>query len=363
MSEEINLTPQHTWLHHGARAFILQIIHFYYPKIAVQGQENLPADGEPAVYTSNHPNFMLDQVVLTLGLGRRIGCMGKSTFFAHPVSRLALEAFEAMPIYRKKDEGLPYGPNGDAAERNQHILAHCRKLLHQGRAFSIFPEGTTHSHDYLLPLQPGAARIVLEAEAEAGWLGRMRIVPVGLGYADKTQFRSSVQIVFGEPIYAKDYREQYIRDKQQAEQALTDQLAERIKAAKAVAQQRGGQPSADLEPEYTGLLAGLLAVTAPVAGLGLLAHWLPYQVAEPLTRRWFDARDTRAATGKMLTSLGLLILNWLFLALVVAGRRGIFQAGLFLLTAPLWAYLSLRWAEAGQQLIGRGTTTPAKTVG
>ena len=64
---------------------------------------------------------------------------------------------------------------------------------------AICPEGVSHNEPRLKPLKTGAARIALGA-ASSGEQIDLKIVPVGLYYTEKTTFRSSALLHFGEPI-------------------------------------------------------------------------------------------------------------------------------------------------------------------
>jgi len=349
--EEINLTPKLKFQHHFVYWFVTSVVKLYYPNVKVYGKEYIPTANQPVIYVLNHPNFLLDRLMLTYSQSRkRIACMGKSTFFSHPIARLAMETFGALPVYRKKDDGLPYGPQGDAAERNQRILAHCRSLLHEGSCFALFPEGTTHSEDRLLPLQVGAVRIALEAEAQANWCGDIQITPVGLGYENKTKFGSTVRVVYGAPIKAKQYRTLYESNPQNAEQVATQHVTEQLKQLREFAR--------DVVPETPTLGLGqmmwlfvCMILLSPIALIGLLMNAVPYFWAEPLSNRFFDKRDTRTATGKMLASLILLPLVWLVSSLAVGSTMNRFYGLLFLLITPFISYLTMRWTVWGRQLV------------
>ncbi len=352
MSEEINLSPPITWRHRVLRGFIIRVVKLFYPQVQPQQMDNLPPPNTPVIFALNHPNFVLDQLMLRICLNRPTYCLGKSTFFRQPLSRLAMEAFNILPIYRKKDDGLPFGPRGDAAERNERILAHCRKLLHQGESFTIFPEGTTHSENHLYELQTGAARIGLAAEAEADWQRGVQLVSVGLGYVDKTTFRSRVYLVFGKPILLNEYRAAYKADSRQAAQQVTNILTERLTAAVAAARQLAQTSPPTPRPHGGAIL--LLLLTSPLALIGVVIHLLPYYLNGVLVGQLLSDK-TRLATGKMLVGIGLLPLTWLLGAIMLALTTSIIVGALFLVMSPAIAYLSLRWVEGVQTLITAST--------
>jgi glycerol-3-phosphate O-acyltransferase/dihydroxyacetone phosphate acyltransferase len=239
-------------LHSLVRALILGLVRLFYPRIEVTGRGLLPPQG-PVMYVLNHPNGLIDPLIVMVALGARASFLAKSTFFANPAGKFLMDAFAALPVYRQRDEGKEGGPQGDAAARNEQTFARCRALLRRGGAMALCPEGTTHSEPMMLPLRTGAARIALSAEAENGWGIGLRIVPLGLWYSAKTQFRSSVLLAVGQPFTLAEYREAYERDAR----ATVDALTERIDA---------GLDTVVLQAENAELLSGIPLVaqwTAP----------------------------------------------------------------------------------------------------
>ncbi|MDM8529199.1 1-acyl-sn-glycerol-3-phosphate acyltransferase [Anaerolineales bacterium HSG24] len=350
---EIDLYPKWTWKHDLTRYVVLSVVELFYPNFEVTGQENLPEKEEPIIYVLNHNNFLLDGLMLWLGLNREMGCMGKSTFFSHPISRLALETFKAIPVYRKKDEGQPYGPKGDVAERNIFVLAHCRTLLHEGKSFVIFPEGTTHSENRILPLQAGVARIALQAEDEADWQRDIKVVSVGVCYEEKTKFRSNVHLVISRPLSAQSYKEAYEADPKQASDSFITQISKTLTEAWKQANQVETPQFTPITPWQGIRMLIFLLISMPLAGFGWLMNYIPHRVTEPLVIRYFDKRLTRRATGKILVNMALLPLVWVTLAVLCSLIFDLVWGGLLLIAAPSMSYLAIRWGEVFQLLVSQ----------
>ncbi|MFN8500527.1 lysophospholipid acyltransferase family protein [Kouleothrix sp.] len=205
------------------RLIILQLVRLFYPRIEVRGLDRLPT-GQPMLMVANHPNGLLDALVLMIGLRQHVAFLAKSTFFANPVGRVLMAAFGALPVYRPRDEGLAGGAQGDRSSRNEATFARCRELLQRNHPLALFPEGTTHSHTTMLPLRTGAARIALSAEAETGWAIDLRVVPVGLWYQDKARFRSAALVVVGRPFTIDDLAALYASDPHGAADRLTERI-------------------------------------------------------------------------------------------------------------------------------------------
>jgi glycerol-3-phosphate O-acyltransferase / dihydroxyacetone phosphate acyltransferase len=199
------------------------LVRLYYPIRVVDGRERIPA-GKPLVFVLNHPNGLLDPIVLRVASGRPSRFLAKSTLFGNPLGRLAMNAFGSIPIYRAHEAGAR---SGDAS-RNDASFARCRAELAVGGVLALFPEGVSHSDPEMRPLKTGAARIALSAEAERdGRLG-IAVVPIGLSYERKTTFRSSVLLVVGEPIDVAARLPAYRQDERAAVTSLTDDIGARL---------------------------------------------------------------------------------------------------------------------------------------
>ena len=206
-------------------------VRIYYPRRSVEGREHVPADGA-ALYVANHPNGLLDPLVMRVTLGRRVRFLAKNTLWGNPFGRLAMDAFECLPVYRQRDVAANVSANarGDTVSRNEETFARCRAELAAGVDLALYPEGTSHAEPQLKPLKTGAARIALGAAAEASAAGARlpRLVPVGTRYENQALFRSGVHMVVGAPIDLTPFLPRYAGDQRQAVDELTDAIRARL---------------------------------------------------------------------------------------------------------------------------------------
>ena len=89
----------------------------------------------------------------------------------------------------------------------------------------IFPEGVSHSDPALRTFHLGPARIALDFVRTDGNPGGLKIVPVGLLYTEKDQFRSAVWLRFGTPLDAGRYLAQHA---DLDARTLTEELRRRV---------------------------------------------------------------------------------------------------------------------------------------
>jgi glycerol-3-phosphate O-acyltransferase/dihydroxyacetone phosphate acyltransferase len=178
-------------------------LHWYYTDVVVQGAERIPAEG-PLVIVSNHPNALVDALLVTTTLRRRVRLTAKATLFEHPLLAPLLRAVGVVPLRRAKDELATRREGASSVARNTESFRQVTEALEQGGAVLVFPEGISHDEPALAPLKTGAARMALTASA-AGARG-VRVLPLGLIFERKERPRSRVLVRVGEPIDVDAWR-------------------------------------------------------------------------------------------------------------------------------------------------------------
>jgi 1-acyl-sn-glycerol-3-phosphate acyltransferase len=362
------------------RSLVFALVRLFYPRIAVSGT---PPERGPVVLVANHPNGLLDPLVLRLATGRPVAFLAKSTFFANPVGRAVMGAFDALPVYRAHEADT---------RKNEETFARCAEILGRGGWLALFPEGKSHDAPGLERLKTGAARI---ARGSPG----VRVVPAGMLYEQKDVFRTRVSVAFGEAIDvapgetvegltariadalgalvlraenaevwrglvavagwtggAGDVAAVHARARLLADRyrALAEDDPERLEEivsavrhfARMLAAVGIDDPFALEAPRASVARATLpLLLLAPIAALGTLLNWAPYRAVKPLALRLAGTHMDVVSTWKVLLGAVLMPLAWLAEALL-AVRLGGWPLGLaVLLLAPATGFVALRWDE------------------
>ncbi|MEM7415454.1 MAG: 1-acyl-sn-glycerol-3-phosphate acyltransferase [Gemmatimonadota bacterium] len=177
----------------------------------------------PVLVTANHPNALVDPLVIFRTAGRPTRPLAKAPLFEQLLVGTVLKGLGGLPVYRKRDDPA-------LMHLNDRTFDAAIEALQAGGAVQIYPEGQSHSEPSLTPLRTGAARIALLAEARAGWAVGLRVQPVGLTYAKKHLFRGRVIAAFGDPIVVAGYRDRYEVDERDAVRALTDDVRTGLEA-------------------------------------------------------------------------------------------------------------------------------------
>jgi 1-acyl-sn-glycerol-3-phosphate acyltransferase len=204
----------------AARRFVRSLVKFYYPRIEVTGLDNIPQSG-PVLIAANHPNSLIDPVLLGIAARRPMSLMAKSTLFDIPLFGKVLRALGMVPAYRGSDDRAQVA-------RNHESIALAAKHLAAGHVMGIFPEGKSHDAHHLSLVRSGAARLALQALAAGAH--DIKIVPVGLHYEEKERFRSAVWIKVGEPVDVAAWLAQNGGDEHHAMRTLTTELNARLKS-------------------------------------------------------------------------------------------------------------------------------------
>jgi 1-acyl-sn-glycerol-3-phosphate acyltransferase len=190
---------------------------FYRLQVVFRGQD---LDG-PVMFVGNHNNSLIDPALVFVITARQVTFLAREPLFRAPLFGWVLRGLGALPVYRKQDHpGL--------MEKNEGTLEAAAGALRDGKAIVIFPEGKSHSDPQMAEIKTGCARIALRV-VKGG--KPLRIVPVGLTYAQKHRFHSRVQVEVGEPLVVPPAPASPTpEDETEWVRALTDQVAEKLRA-------------------------------------------------------------------------------------------------------------------------------------
>ena len=203
-------------LYHLLRPIAITGINLFYNSISVENQDRVPKKG-PVIFAANHPNTMMDPLIVAASCGRRVSFLAKSTLFLNSMVSRFLSMIGIIPVYRKSDAK-------DDMHRNEEMFSATYRHLERNHGLLIFPEGASTPERIIHKIKTGAARIGLGAEEKNDFLLNVQIVPAGINYSASTKFRSDVHCKFGRPIKLMDYKEKYQKDNWLAVEEVTNQI-------------------------------------------------------------------------------------------------------------------------------------------
>jgi len=200
-------------------------LRWFYRRIDVEGLDRLPRDA-PVLLVVNHPNALVDALLVGWALPRRVVLTAKATLFASRPLAMLLSWLGVVPLVRSSDVRAAAGASGTIdPRRNARAFDALRDVLRRRGAVVIFPEGISHDNPSLAPLRTGAARIALEACDEGGVQG-LYIVPIGLTFERKDAPRTRVLVQVGDAIAL----DRWTHRGDGAVAALTEEIDARLRA-------------------------------------------------------------------------------------------------------------------------------------
>lgn len=169
---------------------------FYTKRVKISGKENIPKKGA-ILFTANHPNGLLDPLLIASNINRKVHFLVKADVFKNPKIATIFDWLGMMPVYRIRD-GIRQ------VNKNNLIFDKCRNLLKNGKVLLIFPEGSHARKRTIRPLSKGFTRIIFGALDENPDL-KIHVIPVGVTYQNSSKYPSEVAIQIGKPILANNF--------------------------------------------------------------------------------------------------------------------------------------------------------------
>lgn len=194
----------------------------YYPHKKVIHRDVLRFKG-PAILVSNHQNTLMDPLNTAAMAREQVFFLANAGLFKSKFGNWFFNTFFCIPIQRTLDtNGKPIN-NKDSFKRAD---AH----MERGGTLYIAPEGTSWMKRHLHKFKTGTVRIAFSAESKNDYQLDLKIIPVGLNYSSHTDFRSSLFVIAGEPLYVRDWAEDYAREPIDTVKTVTQELEDRIRS-------------------------------------------------------------------------------------------------------------------------------------
>ncbi|MCB0352628.1 MAG: 1-acyl-sn-glycerol-3-phosphate acyltransferase [Bdellovibrionales bacterium] len=203
-------------LYESLRPFALYGLRQFYRDITLKGA--LPASRGPVLVIANHPNVVLDGLIVLNTYSFPLWFVAKGSLFRNRVVARFFHSLRLVPIFGKEF-------SGEARARDNEIaFGQVFSLFDRGESVLIFPEGVNTDPRRIEQFKTGTARIALQYQQRNDFRSPLVIQPIGLTYLDRKRFRDAVTVNVGEPIDLRSYERDFQADAMSTVQRLTDEL-------------------------------------------------------------------------------------------------------------------------------------------
>ncbi len=192
----------------------------FFRSITIKNKEAIPGNG-PLIILANHPSTFMDPIVIASIVNREVFFLGKGELFKGAFAKWLLPKLNIIPVYRKQDDPTQMNKNTDTFNK-------CYEHLEKGGVLLIFPEGVSITERKLKPIKTGASRIALGAEARNDFKLGVRIVNIGLNYADQHKFNRDLFINVHNAIPVTAFADEFKKDEFNAAEEITEEIRKQM---------------------------------------------------------------------------------------------------------------------------------------
>ncbi|WGH75828.1 lysophospholipid acyltransferase family protein [Tenacibaculum tangerinum] len=208
-----------TLVYYFFKLYVKTGLFFYAKKITVVGNDNIPKK-QAVIFTANHPNGLLDPLLIATHIQRRTNFLVRAAVFKNPTIAKFFNLLGMMPIYRIRDGVKQLG-------KNEEIFNKCQEILKENKTLLIFPEGSHNKNRTIRPLSKGFTRIIFKT-LDNFPNTQIHIVPVGITYQQVSNYPSKAAIHFGSPILANDHYDK--ENLNQSIKEIKEQVSNQLKS-------------------------------------------------------------------------------------------------------------------------------------
>jgi len=167
---------------------------------------------------SNHPNTLIDPVVVASLIRRPIFFLANAGLFRKPIWAAFFRYIFCIPVTRSEDIA-----GGGTPDNRQAFEASGNHLASGGNIY-VAVEGTSWMERVLRPFKTGFARIGLSALEGPARGGEIYVLPVAINYAYYDRSGGDLQVEVAPPIPLSPYLESYRQDPSGCIRRLTEDV-------------------------------------------------------------------------------------------------------------------------------------------
>jgi len=189
----------------------------FYKEIHVETIENVTSH-DYRILAPNHQNALMDALAILTTIPFQPVFMARADIFKGKTVKNLLRFLKIMPVFRLRDGIKNLSKNDEMFDKALDVIMSKKPLC-------LMPEGNHGEKRRLRPLVKGMVRIALTAQEQFKDKAGVKIIPVGIDYSHYWNFKTSLLIIYGQPIEISDYFNAYLKEPARTYNELKDRLA------------------------------------------------------------------------------------------------------------------------------------------
>ena len=184
------------------KKLLVPLFRFYYKRVTILGQENIPEGEVPVIFAPTHQNALMDAMAVNTCYPGPVVFMMRGDAFGNSKMAKFLHLIKIMPVYRLREGYETLG-------KNARYFEWAVETLNNKKALGIMPEGGQREQRRMRPLLKGLFRIGFQAQEQYKEKPGVKIIPIGLDYGDYDHTGRHLIINVGEPLEFSTYYPEY----------------------------------------------------------------------------------------------------------------------------------------------------------
>lgn len=208
---------------HILRYWISFVLPVFYKRIQGKNIQNIQTKG-PVIIAMNHPNAFTDPILISqISYPVKLRYLARGDAFKPGFAAWFLSRIGIVPIFRIQDGGK------EGLKKNDEAYRLVNQLLKKNAKVIVFAEGLCIQERRLRPLKKGVSRMIFGAYDYLGKNNNLTVVPVGINYSKADKYRSNAFYNIGDPIFVKDFIEEYKQNPAKANNSFLQTLTPKMK--------------------------------------------------------------------------------------------------------------------------------------
>ena len=213
------------WFYRTFRAYAFVMNDcLLYRKVYRIDKENIPPEGTPVLFVSNHQNCLCDPLSIIFSVrDRKINMFVRADIFTiHPLITRFFKVLAMNPAYRLEFDGK------EALWKNRDMFKETEIKFLNGEPVMMYPEGRHQGKHWLDDFSHGYTKFAFETAALGDFQTDIWIQPCCNHYSAYRDMQQELIIQFGKPLSLKPFYELYQEKPRTAQRQVNEIVRKQV---------------------------------------------------------------------------------------------------------------------------------------